>query len=516
MGAPLLRDEALEAFRGALGGAHVVTDPAALRSRERATFAAGKRIPAVLYPGDRSEVQACMRIAGRLHVPVYPVSAGRNWGYGSSVPAADECVLISLERMDRIVELDERLAHVTVEPGVTFRRLSDFLRERGSRCTFARTGGSPDGSLIGNALERGIGRGLSGDRLSHVCGLEVVLPSGACLHTGMARFDGASSAALHRWGVGPALDGLFTQSGFGIVTRMTLWLDVGAPRDHSFSFRLRDPARLPGLVEVLRELLLSRALALSVALYNDYRVLSMLEQFPFDPAAARPPSPGDARHRLERRLRGAAWLGEGALSSASEEHARAGLEALGAALRDHVEHLRFREGSARAASRGGSPAGSISSVYWRKRTPVPADPDPDRDGCGVLWCAPVVPFAGEHVARAAELSRATVLAHGFEPGLSVQCVTARCVYLVASILYDREVPGEDERAMACHRALQRLLVDAGYPPYRLGIQDMGALPASSDDYDATVAALRRALDPGGILAPGRYDFGGGGGAGEGP
>ena len=41
----------------------------------------------------------------------------------------------------------------------------------------------------------------------------------------------------------------------------------------------------------------------------------------------------------------------------------------------------------------------LASTYWRKRGTIPADMDPDRDGCGLLWCAPVVPMVGSDVAR---------------------------------------------------------------------------------------------------------------------
>jgi hypothetical protein len=44
----------------------------------------------------------------------YPISRGKNWGYGSRVPARDGCVLLDLGRMNRIVGFSEKLAYVTV------------------------------------------------------------------------------------------------------------------------------------------------------------------------------------------------------------------------------------------------------------------------------------------------------------------------------------------------------------------------------------------------------------------
>ena len=67
----------------------------------------------------------------------------------------------------------------------------------------------------------------------------------------------------------------------------------------------------------------------------------------------------------------------------------------------------------------------MATTYWRKRTPPPADPDPDRDRCGLLWCAPVAPLEARHGERLTKISIETLLAHGFEPMLSLSLVTDR-------------------------------------------------------------------------------------------
>ena len=51
------------------------------------------------------------------------------------------------------------------------------------------------------------------------------------------------------------------------------------------------------------------------------------------------------------------------------------------------------------------------------------------------------------------------------------------------------------------------LFEAGYIPYRVGNHSMAALDPAGDSYWRTVAALKAALDPQGILAPGRYQPG---------
>jgi 4-cresol dehydrogenase (hydroxylating) len=139
---------------------------------------------------------------------------------------------------------------------------------------------------------------------------------------------------------------------------------------------------------------------------------------------------------------------------------------------------------------------SLASAYFRKPTPPPAsDRDPDRDRCGVLWSCPVVPLAAEDCLIATALCERRMLEHGFEPMLALLAQHDRTAYLVPILCFDRDVPGEDERAMACHDALLAELIAAGYPPYRLGVQSMHSLPAPTDDSLALIERLKRTLDP---------------------
>lgn len=215
---------ALDEFRGLLSPERVITDRDALRTTELATFVTSQTIPAILRPRQRADVSAVLRIASRFRIPIYPSSRGKNWGLGSRVPAQSGCLLLDLGDLDAILDYDEEMAYVTVEPGVTFSRLQRFLEERGSSLVMDGIGGPADASIVGNAVERGHGMGPWADRFSHVCGAEVVLPDGAVIHTGFARVPGSRVARLARWGVGPSVDGLFSQSNLGVVTALTLWL----------------------------------------------------------------------------------------------------------------------------------------------------------------------------------------------------------------------------------------------------------------------------------------------------
>src|SRR5690606_8149419 len=80
------------------------------------------------------------------------------------------------------------------------------------------------GSVLGNALERGVGLSPLGDHWGAHCGLEVVLADGSIVRTGMGALPNAATWQQYPYGFGPYVDGLFSQSNLGIVTKMGVWL----------------------------------------------------------------------------------------------------------------------------------------------------------------------------------------------------------------------------------------------------------------------------------------------------
>ena len=519
--------EALREWASLLGDEHVSCDAATLTAAGTATFASSSRVLAILRPESRDHVQQIVRIANRHRVPLYPFSTGKNWGYGSRVPARDG-VLVDLGRMNRIVAFDEQLAYVTIEPGVTQRQLYDYLQERGSRLWMDATGASPDCSVIGNTLERGFGHTPMGDHCANACGYEVVLPNGECLETGFGRFPEARTTALSRWGVGPSFEGLFSQSNLGIVTRMTVWLMPAPEQFQAFFFMCRDEAGLGPVIEALRPLRLNGTLRSYMHIANDYKVLNGNSQFPWPEPA---PLGLERMQHIRRELRIGAWNGSGALYG-SRAQVREAKRLLKAALRGKADRLQFVDdrllglmqrlaGPVALVSKwdlsrivkllvpvygllkGVPTDATMASVYWRKKTPPPASPDPDRDRCGLLWCSPVLPNTGPDVEAVTTLVTRLLLEHGFEPQMSLSLAGERMIICIITIAYDRDVPGEDERAMACYLRLSETMIAKGYPPYRLSVASMAQVD-SQTTYGATLSAIRSALDPNGIMAPGRY------------
>lgn len=180
---------------------------------------------AVVLPQSVEQVQAVVRIGGKFKIPLYPISTGKNLTYGGAAPTASGSVIVDLKRMNRILQVDEKRAFALVEPGVTYFDLYQHIKDRGLKLWLD----VPDpgyGSFIGNALEHGVGYTASPfrDHFGSHCGLEVVLADGTVMRTGMGALPSGESWQECRYAVGPAVDGLFAQSNFGIVTKMGFWL----------------------------------------------------------------------------------------------------------------------------------------------------------------------------------------------------------------------------------------------------------------------------------------------------
>ncbi|MCZ2080484.1 MAG: FAD-binding oxidoreductase [Bryobacterales bacterium] len=524
-------DHALNEWASLLGPAHVLKDAESVEPFNVSTFASPFRTPAVLRPATTAELCECLRIANRLKVPVYPISSGMNWGYGSRLPSSDSCVIIELSRMNRILEFDEDLGYVTVEPGVTQRQLFDFLKERKSRLWMDATGAHPDCSLIGNTVERGFGHTPYADHFANSCGLEVVLPTGEVVETGFARFEGAKAAPTYRWGVGPTLDGMFSQSNLGIVTRMSVWLMPIPEHFEAYSFQCSDEA-LAAVIDALRPLRMDGTLRSAVHIGNDYKVLSARQQYPWNESAGETPLSAASMKPFRKKLHFSAWNGFGALYGTRVQVAES-KRLLKHALAGRITDLKFlNDRKIRLMARLAKPLSfltgwdingilevvepvyelmrgvptdkPLSSTYWRKRTPVPSKMDPDRDRCGLLWCSPVTPTHGAQAQRLVQLSCDLVLSHGFEPIISLTLITERAIACIISLSYDRDIEGEDDRAMTCYKALLRAVMDAGYYPYRLGVQSMWAM-GCGNGFDQLLRSIKDVVDPNGILAPGRYE-----------
>ncbi|HEY0063616.1 MAG TPA: FAD-binding oxidoreductase [Telluria sp.] len=530
----------LAALRRIVGAEHVLADPDTRARYARSTAARPTLPSAIVRPGTHAEVVALMQLAAQHKVPVYPLSTGKNWGYGDACAVGDGQLIIELARMNRIIHLDRELAYAVIEPGVTQQQLSDYLREQQVDLWMDCTGAGPDTSLMGNILERGFGHSPYGNRLAHVSGMQVVLADGAVLHTGFGHYPNAHAAHLFPYGVGPFIDGMFTQSNFGIVTRIGLWL---MPKSEALNHFLCQVARhedIGPVIDALRPLRLDGTLRSILHIGNDLRIMSGGQVFPREAAAGASSLPDALRQQLRARAGGGAWVVSGALygSRAQVAAARAAVRkalAPTAGRPRFLDERKLRMGALLARVLGNSASGQrlraqvalgtalfamnrgipngrfLAGAYWRRRGGLPPDfprqADPARDNCGLLWVSPILPMRGADMLALHALVEPLFQEHGFDMFVTFSMINERTLGGVITIAFDQEDPAEVARARACYQALFDLVMQAGYIPYRVANQSMAQLDPHADVYWKTVAQIKQALDPDQLIAPGRYQPG---------
>jgi len=524
---------AIEAWRSALGLEQVDVSEATLFRYARSTQAEGTTPCCVLYPTSTEDVQSVVRVASEHDAVVYPISRGKNWGYGDACAPTEGAAIVDLSRMNRILEVNTELAYAVIEPGVTQGQLYDYLQERKTGLWMDCTGAGLDASLVGNTLDRGFGHTRYGDHFLTACGMEVVLADGRVVHTGFGHYPNAKAQHVYRYGAGPFIDGLFCQSNYGIVTKLGLWL---MPKPECFCFFYvtvpRDEDIAP-LVDALRPLRMDGLLPAALHIGNDFRIFSSRDIYPWTETNGLTPLPERERLRLRSAMGIGAWnVGSGITGRAGHVSAtrralrkavgslgkltfvsdrrmdlirwavpklnRMGLAKRPAELMDSLETL--------FATLKGEPTNdALRGTHWRLRTKPPSDAsDPLDYGGGLLWISPVLPMTGRDALRVMELVEPIFAEHRFEPLATFTMINERSMIAILNVAFDKAVDEETAAAGRCYHALLNALTAEGYIPYRTGLSGLARLATAGDPFWQLAGDIKRALDPKDIIARGRY------------
>jgi 4-cresol dehydrogenase (hydroxylating) flavoprotein subunit len=524
---------ALDKWRSLLGDAHVLAADAATRAYGSDTGAARRTLAGALRIRAAATLPEVMRIASQYQVCVYPISTGNNWGYGSALPARDGCVLLDLSGLQMILNFDAELGVVTLEPGVTQQMLADFLRDADHPFLVPVTGAGPHCSLVGNALERGYGITPHADHFAAVTDLHAVLADGSVYRSALHEAGGAELARLFKWGIGPYSAGLFSQSGFGIVTRMSIVLARRPECTQACLFQLKDDALLEPAVQAVHTLLgrLPGVLG-GINLMNRHRVLAMTVPAPATGLSGRI-SP-ELIAQLAQHHQVAPWTGFASLYgtartvAAAQRDMRQQLRGIASrmlfvtpqranTLERLAHHVPGKLGArlqrmTQTLSRGlelvaGQPnETALALAYWRNPQAPPAQGprNPARDGCGLLWYAPLVPMRAQRVRAYVDMVHRVTERHAVEPLITLTSLNDRLFDSTVPLLFDRQRSAAVAAAHSCHRALLEEGRAQGWFPYRVGVDQMAWLAALQPDALAFHSRLQASLDPHGLLAPGRY------------
>lgn len=466
---------------------------------------------AAVAPESVEQVQAVVRIANEYQLPLYPISTGRNLTYGGSAPVYSGSVVLDLKRMNRILEVSERDKTCLVEPGVSYFDMYRHLRDNGIRL-WIDTADPGWGGLVGNSLDRG--GGYTGidyrDHFDAHCGMEVVLPTGELVRTGMGANPQATTWQLFKYGLGPWVDGIFSQSNFGVVTKMGFWL-MEEP-EAALQVNITVPGRrdVVPLVDGLHRLMCDHTIP------SQTTVASPVMNGSADPELVRLRSSGgasDAQWDRFAESRGQpfwsasfVYYGARRVIDAQWEHTRDRLSG--------IAGIEFRETASYAFPLSDE---EVEAVPDKARLGIPslnlfgsrnAPGAPPSEGH--LDFSPMIPPHGEDLIA---LSDATGKIYG-DLGLTPSFVGGLMFHPRAMICF-HAVPtyrnaADNQRTRQLFETLVRTCSERGWPIYRihahfqrLGIQmfdfNDGALHRLHE-------TLKDAIDPNGIISAGRYDI----------
>ena len=533
-----------DALRAIVGNEHVLTTPDALDAYSRCTIPWSTQCAAVIFPASTEEVAEAVKVAARHGVPIWPSSKGRNWGYATTLASRDGAIVMILERMNRIIEVNEELAYAVIEPGVTYEQFNAYLRERGHKLWIDCIDGTAQGSVLGNAIERGVGETSYGDHFGNLCGLEVVLPDGEVIRTGSTR-QGLKTWHTHKWGVGPYLEGIFTQSNLGIVTRAGIWL-LPEPESHnSFVFQVFDESVLPKVLDAYRHLALTGVITTKMHMINDFVSMSILTQRMSESVSQSGALTDADLDRLRHKYGVSPWSCAGAIYGApalvrlQRSLIRKALGPYGKLIFvadwqvpwiERIVRWSWKSDAMRWLTQklAGTSLPMLESApfvhkiqqgipteyfvkhaYYRYRHSRPVgDVHPARDGCGLIWFAPIVPFTNEHVWPYLDEARKIYAAHGFDFYVAMMLMNPRSMICLMAVMFDRESPQEVEQSKRLYDALLAHMRERHYEQYRAGFAAWDTLYDDAPELKRLNDRIKAALDPANILAPGHYGVGG--------
>lgn len=500
---------------------------------------AGKCVPQTVR-----DVIRLVRRARSQRQALYPYSTGLNFGYGGTAPPRPAALLVDLGALQSIViqrNPDSGRVHpvAVIGPGVTQGMLHDYLEQHHPELTFNVTGSARATSIIGNALDRGVG--YLGPRKDDVFGLVVVCGSGELLASGFRRLRKSPLRTSHPYGLGPMLDGLFFQSNFGIVISACFRLVPKRPRQVALSLSLRRGADLAQFVDTLADFkreglvdsvthIANRARTKATLEYGVARYLE--QQCGYTPARAR--EEADAAIAT---VAPGEWSSLAAVNGTralvrvrlAEIRARIGHLARVSVITDTVldigyaitHRLRFlpyarANAAAIAAIRplhklalGVPTDAAIDNLLWKYGCADLPAAELDNSNCGLIFINPALPLDGHFVERFISTMTATAAGHGHCLYITINIETPTSLVAVINLLFDRSAPAGSERsaskAHACAKALLAEIHALGLEVYRARSDMMGELVARDPRYWDIVRRLKLALDPAAIIAPGRYD-----------
>ncbi|OJJ53623.1 hypothetical protein ASPSYDRAFT_162827 [Aspergillus sydowii CBS 593.65] len=473
-----------------------------------------RRVPsAAVTPGSMDELRQVLKIANEHAIPLWTFSRGKNLGYGGPAPVVSGSIALDLHRMNRILEVNDEFHYAVVEPGVTWTDLYNYCVENKKK-VWPSTPSLGWGSVIGNTVDRGAGFGSNSNHHQCVAGCEVMLADGEVVRTGQFGISNSPSAFLSKFTYGPSIEGLFWQSNLGIVTKMSIWLTPQPTAFMSCTFNVPEFDDLEVMVDTLGLMRRNGVIPNVIWVGNIIEALCIRGRRR-DYWHGKGPIPDWRVKELQKELNLSYWTARFGLYGPKriiqahfeeiqeilKEKAPTG-ELIGKCFTgDHGELLDahsvpFEDGNVLV---GVPSLMSIPLMSWPLR----------EDGVGKAAhgdYAPIIPSSGKMLLDWMRRTKPLFEASGLEL-MTDFFMHERHVVVTGMYSYDQYNPAEREAMHRLFHGLHEEAKDKGYGMYRGHIQHMDLIADLNDfnnhAYIKFVETLKDAIDPNGILAPGK-------------
>jgi glycolate oxidase len=217
----------VEELRGLLGARNVICDAERMEAYSHDETSAeeyGHMPDAVVTPTSTEEVAAVVRLANRERIPVTPRGAGSGLS-GGAIPSLGG-IIVSLEKMNRVVEIDYANMTMTVETGIVTNEINNLIKDRG--LFYAGYPMSLETCFLGGNIAENAGGGKAvkyGVTSRYVLGVELVTPRGDVVWLGGKLSKDVTGYDLTHLVVG-------SEGTLGIVTTAIIRL-IGLPKAKS-------------------------------------------------------------------------------------------------------------------------------------------------------------------------------------------------------------------------------------------------------------------------------------------
>lgn len=494
-------ESAVAAIRAVVGEQWVFTDAATdLRAYRDAyaTLPDEAFLPsAAVAPDGVEQIRKILAIANTHKVPLWTISTGRNFAYGGPAPRLPGYIVLDLKRMNRIIEVNEKLGYALVEPGVSYFDLYNYLQAKGIKLWIDPA--APGwGGIVGNTLDHGAGYTPYGDHLIMQCGMEVILADGTVIRTGQGALPASKSWQTFKLGYGPFLDGLFTQSNFGIVTKLGIWLMPEPPGFMPFLVTLPREEDLGTITELVRPLKVNMVIpnaATTVDLLWDAAVKVTKRDY----YSGTGPMPDSARKKLATDLDLGVWNFYAALYGPPPLMANT-WKVLESAFRSipgakiYLDRKNDPAWDYRVKLMRGIPnMTEFGLMNWV-------------GGGGHINFSPISPTTGKDAMKQFEMIRRRSHEFGFDY-IGEFLVGWREMHHIYMLMFNRLDEAERKRAHELFGVLIDEAAEQGYGEYRTHLSFMDQIANTYNYNDGALwklhHRLKDALDPNGILSPGK-------------